>query len=109
PVSVQNVQWVLDSLSVLLIVGVGVTAFNWRVGLWAGGIAALWPLLASYGATPLADAPASWIIIGAPWMFLLAAKRKSFAWAFGAGALVGLSCWFRANAMLLGFFWAIAI
>src|SRR6267154_6211194 len=30
--SVQRVQWVLDSLSVLLIVGIGVTTFNWRVG-----------------------------------------------------------------------------
>jgi dolichyl-phosphate-mannose-protein mannosyltransferase len=109
PVSVQNVQWVLDSLSVLLVVGVGVTAFNWRVGLWAGGIAALWPLLASYGALPLADAPTSWIIVGAAWMFLLAAKRKSFAWACGAGAMIGLSCWFRANAMFLGFVWAITI
>jgi 4-amino-4-deoxy-L-arabinose transferase-like glycosyltransferase len=109
PVSVQNVQWVLDSFSVLLIVGIGVTAFNWQVGLWSGGIAALWPLLASYGATPLADAPASWIVVGATWMFLLAAQRKSFAWALGAGALVGVSCWFRANAMLLVFFWAIAI
>lgn len=109
PVPVQNVQWVLDALSVLLVVGVGVTAFHWRVGLCAGGIAALWPLLASYGALPLADSPTSWIIVGASWMFLLAAKRKSFAWALGAGAMVGLSCWFRANAMFLGFFWAIAI
>jgi 4-amino-4-deoxy-L-arabinose transferase-like glycosyltransferase len=109
PTSVQNVQWVLDALSVLLVVGVGVTAFNWRVGLWAGGIAAVWPLLASYGALPLADAPTSWIIVGATWMFLLAAKRKSFAWALGAGVMVGLSCWFRANAMFLGFVWGIAI
>ena len=109
PVTVQNVQWVLDSFSVLLVVGVGVTAFNWPVGLWSGAVAALWPLLASYGAMALADAPTSWIVLGASWMFLLAAKRKSFVWAIGAGALIGLSCWFRANAMLLGFFWAVAV
>jgi 4-amino-4-deoxy-L-arabinose transferase-like glycosyltransferase len=109
PAAVQNVQWVLDSFSVLLIVGVGVTAFGWRTGLWAGWIAALWPLLATYGAAPLADAPTSWIIVGAMWMFLIAAKRQSFAWAVGAGALVGASCWLRANAMLLLFFWALAI
>jgi Dolichyl-phosphate-mannose-protein mannosyltransferase len=109
PATVQNVQWVLDSFAVLLVVGVGVTAFGWRVGLWSGGIAALWPLLAGYGAVPLADAPTSWIIVSATWMFLLAAQRKSFAWALGAGAFVGLSCWLRANAMLLGFFWAGAV
>src|SRR5437870_4637246 len=101
PATVQNVQWVLDSFSVFLIVGVGVTVFGWRVGLWAGGIAALWPLLTTYGAVPLADSPTSWIVVGAAWMLLAAAKRKSVGWALGAGALIGVSCWLRANAMLL--------
>jgi 4-amino-4-deoxy-L-arabinose transferase-like glycosyltransferase len=109
PVVVQNVQWVLDSFSVLLIVGIGATAFGWRIGLWAGGIAALWPLLASYGVSPLADAPTSWIVLGGAWMLLLTAKRQSVAWALGAGALIGASCWLRANALLLVFFWALAL
>lgn len=109
PAAVQNVQWVLDSFSVLLIIGVGVTAFGWRTGLWAGGIAALWPLLALSGAAPLADAPTTWIVVAAAWLLLLAAKRQSLAWAIGAGALVGASCWLRANAMLLVFFWALAL
>src|SRR5260370_19588127 len=109
PVTIQNVQWVLDSFAVLLVVGVGVTAFGWRVGLWAGAIAALWPLPATYGAAPLADAPTSWIVVGAAWMLLVAAKRKSLGWALGAGGLIGVSCWLRANAMLLVFFWASAI
>ncbi|MDX6405900.1 MAG: hypothetical protein QOH70_3355 [Blastocatellia bacterium] len=109
PAAVQNVQWVLDSFSVLLIVGLGVTAFGWRAGLWAGGIAALWPLLALSGAAPLADAPTAWIVVAAAWLLLLAAKRKSLGWTIGAGALVGASCWLRANAMLLVFFWALAL
>jgi len=106
---IQNVQWVLDSFAVLLVAGVGVTAYSWRVGLWAGAIAALWPLPATYGAVPLADAPTSWIVVGATWMLLLAAKREGLGWALGAGALIGASCWLRANAMLLVFFWALAI
>jgi 4-amino-4-deoxy-L-arabinose transferase-like glycosyltransferase len=109
PGAVQNVQWVLDALSVLLIVGAGVTAFGWRTGLWAGWIAALWPLLALSGAAPLADAPAAWIVEGAAWLLLIAAQRRSVGWALGAGALVGASCWLRANAMLLVFFWALAL
>lgn len=109
PAAVQNVQWVLDSFSVLLIIGIGVTAFGWRTGLWAGGIAALWPLLALSGAAPLADAPTTWIVVAAAWLLLLAAKRQSLAWAIGAGALAGASCWLRANAMLLVFFWALAL
>jgi 4-amino-4-deoxy-L-arabinose transferase-like glycosyltransferase len=109
PGTVQNVQWVLDAFAVLLIVALGVTAFGWNTGLWAGGIAALWPLLALSGAGPLADAPTTWIVLGAAWLLLLAAKRQSIAWALGAGALVGASCWLRANAMLLVFFWALAL
>ncbi len=109
PGTVQNVQWVLDAFSVLLVVGAGVTAFGWRTGLWAGGIAALWPLLALCGAAPLADAPTAWVVVGAAWMLLLAAKRRSIGWALGAGALVGASCWLRANAMFLVFFWALAL
>lgn len=109
PMTVLNVQWPLDSLAILLVIGIGVTAFGWRVGLWAGAIAALWPLLATYAAAPLADTPTSWIVLAATWMFLLAAKRKSVLWALGAGALIGLSCWLRANALLLVFLWAAAI
>jgi len=109
PAAVQNVQWVLDSFSVLLIIGIGVTAFGWRTGLWGGGIAALWPLLALSGAGPLADAPTAWIVVAAAWLLLLAARKQSLAWAIGAGALVGASCWLRANAMLLVFFWGLAL
>src|SRR5205814_10316605 len=87
----------------------GVTGFDWRVGLCAGGLAALWPLLATYGAVPLADAPRSWVVVGATWMLLVAAKKKSLVWALGAGALLGVSCWLRANALLLVFFWGAAI
>ncbi len=104
---VQNVQWMLDSLSVLLVIGIGVTAFGWRVGLLAGALAALSPLLALYGATPMADAPTSWVVLGGVWMFLLAAERHSWKWALGAGLMVGASCWLRANALLLVFGWAL--
>jgi hypothetical protein len=109
PAVVLRVQWVVDALSVLLIVGAGVTAFGWRVGLFAGWIASLWPLLAFYGAQPLADSPTSWIVLAGAWMLLLAAKKQSFAWAIGAGAMVGLSCWLRANGMMLVVFWTAAM
>ena len=98
---VQMVQWVLDSLSVVLIVGIGATAYNYRAGLIAGLLAALSPLLALYGAVPLADAPTSWLILGAIWLLLIAAKREKLLPALLAGLLIGLSCWLRANAILL--------
>jgi hypothetical protein len=107
--TVQSVQLTLDALSVLLIVGAGACAYGWRTGFVAGVLASLSPLLAFYGATPLADAPTMWLVVGGAWMLLLAAKRLSWRYALGAGLLIGASCWLRANALLLGVWCALAL
>jgi hypothetical protein len=107
--TVQSVQLVLDALSVLLIVGAGACAYGWRTGFVAGVLASLSPLLAFYGATPLADAPTMWLVVGGAWMLLLAAKRLSWRYALGAWLLIGASCWLRANALLLGVWCALAL
>jgi 4-amino-4-deoxy-L-arabinose transferase-like glycosyltransferase len=109
PVAVQRVQLLLDSFSVLLLVGIGATAFRWSVGVAAGVLGALSPLLALAGATPNADAPASWIVLGAVWLFLLAAKRQTIKHAIAAGALLGLACWLRVNPLLMFVPWAVAL
>lgn len=98
---VQIFQWVMDALSVLLVVGVGTTAFGFRVGWISGLLAALAPQLALYGVTPMADAPTSWLVVGGVWMLLLAVRKQSVGFALGAGLLLGASCWLRANALLL--------
>lgn len=107
--TIQFVQLTLDALSVLLIVGIGFAAYGWSAGLTAGFLAALSPLLALYGATPLADAPASWIVLGGVPMLLLAHKRRSLRWALGAGLMLGASCWFRANGTFLAVCWAFCL
>jgi hypothetical protein len=109
PVAVQRVQLVIDSFAVLLLVGIGATAFRWSVGVAAGVLGALSPLLALTAATPNADAPASWIVLGAAWLFLLAAKRQTIKHAIAAGALLGLACWLRVNPLLLFVPWAVAL
>jgi 4-amino-4-deoxy-L-arabinose transferase-like glycosyltransferase len=107
--NVQIVQWVLDALSVLLVVGVAATAFDFRVGWITGVLAALAPVLALSGVTPLADAPTSWLIIAGVWALLLAWKTENLAWALGAGLFVGASCWLRANALLLALSWSVVL
>jgi hypothetical protein len=106
---VQKVQMTLDALFVLLIIGAGVTAYGWGVGLMAGVLAAMSPLLAFNGATPLADSPTAWLVVGGAWMLLLAMRRLSWRWALGAGLMIGASCWLRANALLLGLWCAMAL
>jgi hypothetical protein len=106
---IQIVHVILDSGSVLLLVAIGTTAFGRRIGIAAGILAALSPLLAVYGATPLADAPTSWIVLGGVWMLVAAAKKDNILMAIGAGLMIGASCWFRSNALLLSVFWAAAL
>jgi hypothetical protein len=106
---VQGVQLTLDSLFVLLLVGAGTSAYGWRTGFTAGLLAALSPLLAFYGATPLADSPTAWLVVSGAWMLLVAAKRLSWRYALGAGLMIGASCWLRANGLLLGGWCAIAL
>lgn len=109
PVAVQYVQMALDSLAVLLVVGIGVSAFGWVVGLIAGALAALSPLLAFCGATPNADSPTSWLVLGGVWCLIIAAKSKSIRWAIASGALLGLSCWLRLNPLFLFLPWAVVL
>jgi hypothetical protein len=106
--SVQIVQWVLDSWSVLLILGIGVTAFDWRIGITSGFLAALSPLLTLHGVTPLADAPTSWLVLSATWLLIFSFKRDQPALALVSGLLLGASCWLRSNALLLPIFFVIA-
>jgi 4-amino-4-deoxy-L-arabinose transferase-like glycosyltransferase len=109
PASVQRVQWVLDSFAVLLLAAIASLAFNWQAGMATGFLAALSPLLALYGAVPMADAPTSWVVLGAVSLLLSSLKRQNLILALLAGILVGTSCWFRGNAILLPVFWVAAL
>jgi len=108
--SVQIVQWFADLfLSFIVIIGIAVTAFDCRVGLAAGFLLALSPLFAMYAAYASADTPTTWLVLGGNWLLLIAAKRGSVWFAFCAGAVLGVACWFRVNPLYLCIFWAIAI
>jgi hypothetical protein len=109
PVAVQRVQLVIDSFAVLLLVGIGATAFRWSIGIAAGVLGALSPLLALAGATPNADAPASWLVLAAVWFLVLAAKRQRVGFAIAAGGLLGLACWLRVNPVLMFVAWTLAL
>ena len=107
---VQLVQWTIDlMLSLVLIVGMTVTAFGWRAGLAAGFLTALSPLFAMYSAYPSADTPAMWFVLAGNWLLLLAAKRRNIWLALGSGALLGVACWIRVNPLYLAVGWAVVM
>ena len=104
---VQLVQWAIDLLmSMVLIVGITVTAFGWRAGLAAGFLVALSPLFAMYAAYPSSDIPGMWFVLAGNWLLLLAAKRSNVWLALAAGALLGVACWIRVNPLFLAVGWA---
>lgn len=107
--SIQNVQIVLDSLSVFLMVGIGAAAYGWRAGIASGFLGALSPLLALIGVTPTGDAFASWLVLAGALCLVLSARRESVLLAASAGAFLGASCWLRVNPLFMTFFWAAAI
>jgi len=43
------------------------------------------------------------------WLLLLGAQRKNVSLAFGAGAVLGIACWFRVNPLYLCVGWAFAL
>jgi 4-amino-4-deoxy-L-arabinose transferase-like glycosyltransferase len=107
---VQLVQWAIDLvLSLVLIVGITVTAFGWRAGIAAGFLVALSPLFAMYAAYPSADTFGMWFVLAGNWLLLLAARRNNIWLAAGAGALLGVACWIRVNPLYLAAGWAVVL
>ncbi|HKP82916.1 MAG TPA: glycosyltransferase family 39 protein [Pyrinomonadaceae bacterium] len=108
--SAQLVLWTVDVvLSLLLIAGIAASAFGWRAAIASGFLVALSALFAMYGAYPSADVPATWFVLGGNWLLLLALQRRNLWLAIGAGALLGVACWFRVNPLYLFVGWAFAL
>jgi len=108
--SSQLVLWAIDVvLSLVLIAGIAASAFGWRAGVASGFLVALSALFAMYGAYPSADVPATWFVLGGNWLLLLALQRRNVWLAIGAGALLGVACWFRVNPLYLCVGWAFAL
>ncbi len=80
-----------------------------RVAVVAGLLAALSPQFAWNSVLLLPDTLAALPLLVAVYCLVRAFKRPRLLTIFMAGALVGLSCWLRANALLLAPFIAVVI
>lgn len=110
----QLLQMILDSLSALIIAMIAFEMFRLQVGVIAGLLAALAPQFSWNSMLLLPDTLAAFPILLA---ILLVARflranhvnRKQWVWLAVAGILLGLSCWLRANSLLLAPFFALLI
>ncbi len=107
--AVQFVQIVCDALAAVMIFLIAAELLPAGAALVAGMLAAFSPQLAWNSVLLLPDSLAVLPILLAVYCLARSVKNPRLAIFIVAGAFVGLSCWFRANAMLLTFFIAAAV
>ena len=107
--AIQFVQIAADTLSVVMIFLIVSELLPLGAGVVAGLLAALSPQLAWNSVLLLPDSISVLPILLAVYLLTRTAKSPRLLTFIFIGALVGVSCWLRANAMLLPFFIAAAV
>ncbi|HYV00062.1 MAG TPA: glycosyltransferase family 39 protein, partial [Pyrinomonadaceae bacterium] len=108
----QLLQMILDSLSAVIIVLIALEFFPFAVGIITGLMAAFAPQFSWNSLTLLPDSLATLPILLAMLIICRTCRRSNVADRFSllsvlaAGALIGISVWLRANALLLAPFLA---
>jgi hypothetical protein len=107
--AVQFVQIISDALAAVIIFLIVAELLPVSTGVVAGMLAAFSPQFTWNSVLLLPDSLSVLPILLAVYCLARAAKNPRLATFIIAGALVGISCWLRANAMLLTFFLAAAV
>ncbi|HEV3471134.1 MAG TPA: glycosyltransferase family 39 protein [Pyrinomonadaceae bacterium] len=107
--AVQLVQAVADSLAAVVLFLIAAELLSLCAGAVAGLLAALAPQFAWNSVLLLPDTLAVLPILLAVYLVARGLRRPGLAAFAAAGALVGVSCWLRANALLLAPFLAAAV
>jgi hypothetical protein len=106
--AIQFVQIAADAFSAVIIFLIVVELLSSGAGIAAGLLAALSPQLAWNSVLLLPDSISVLPILLAVYLLARAVKNPRLTTFFVIGVLIGLSCWLRANAMLLTLFFAAA-
>ena len=107
--AIQLVQIIFDAGAAVLIFLIVGEVFSTATATVAGALAALSPQLAWNSVLLLPDSLAVFPILLAIYLLARARTKPRLINFILIGVLVGLSCWLRANAMLMTFFLAAAV
>src|SRR5713226_2160124 len=99
--AIEFVQMLCDSLSAVFVFLIAGELMSAGIAVVAGILAALSPQFAYYSVLLLPDSLAVLPILGAVYFLIRAIKHPRLRPFALAGILIGLSCWLRANALLL--------
>jgi dolichyl-phosphate-mannose-protein mannosyltransferase len=106
---IQFLQITIDALSALMIFLIVAELFSLGTATVAGLLAAFAPQFAWNSVLLLPDTLAVFPILLAVYLLIRATKRPGLLNFIIIGALIGISCWLRANAMLMTVFFAVAV
>jgi hypothetical protein len=98
------VQITIDSLASVLVFVIALELLPLAVAIIAGLLVGLSPHLAYYSLLVAPDSLAVLPILLAIYFVIRASKRPRLVTILAAGAMIGLSCWLRSNALLLALF-----
>jgi hypothetical protein len=104
--AIQFVQIVCDAIATVMIFLIALELLPLAVALIAALLAVLSPQFAYYSVLLLPDSLSVLPVLLAFYLIVRARRRPGLLNFAAAGALVGLSCWLRANALLLAPFLA---
>jgi 4-amino-4-deoxy-L-arabinose transferase-like glycosyltransferase len=104
----QIFQAACDALAAALVFLIAAELLTYGVGRIAGALCAVAPQFCWNSLMLLPDTLAVLPLLAAVWLLLRARAGRPVLKALAAGALVGASCWLRANALLLAPFVALA-
>lgn len=105
----QMFQITCDSLAAALVFLIAAHLLRFGVGLIAGALAAMSPQFCWNSVLLLPDTLAVLPVLLAVYLLVRAVEGRVLVKALAAGALIGASCWLRANALLLAPFLALLV
>lgn len=105
--TIQFVQMVVDGVAVVVVFMIALELFKPTIAIITALLAALSPQFSYFSVLVLPDSLVVLPILLAAYFIIRSRKHYSTSSFLIAGALVGLSCWFRANALLLPIFLAL--
>jgi dolichyl-phosphate-mannose-protein mannosyltransferase len=102
-------QIVLDALSAVMIFLIAAALFKFALATIAAVLVALSPHLAYHSIWISPDNLPVLPILVAVYLLIKASERPRLVTVLAAGAMIGLSCWLRANGLMLAAFMAVAV
>src|SRR5207249_10323356 len=100
-ITLQLFQASCDALSAALIFLIAIELLPTTVAVLASGLIAFSPKYAFYSLVLTPESLAAMPVLLAMLLFVKAGKHPSYRSYSAAGALIGISCWLRADALLL--------